>query len=125
MQPQTVYAYGLVPPPTTIQIQVPSGPGVGADADTGGVAGHLLNNFTTVDGAGYDIRTGGFIAQSIWTHEHADDTYVTSLEAFIGNDVSMVPLRAVLDEWRALGGADPATDGKSIVLRIDGYGALL
>ncbi len=124
-QPQTVYAYGTVPATTTIQVQVPSGPGVGADADTGGVAGHLLNNFTTVDGAGYDIRTGGFIAQSIWTHEHTDDTYATSLEAFIGNDVSVVPLRAVLDEWRALGGADPATDDKSIVLRIDGYGALL
>lgn len=81
--------------------------------DTGGVA-DPKNQMRIGGNIRYDLRTQGFIAESIWWHEHSTGEWRTSAESFIGNDVSIVPLRQVLDEWRALGQLDGATDGKYI-----------
>jgi len=114
--PQSYYAYGSLSSPSIPDIVVvdpPTGPTPPAQ-DTGGVANPLISPLTISDAIRCDLRTGGFITQSIWYHEHSTGVWRTSLETFIGNDTGMVPLRAVLDEWRALGELDTATDGKQI-----------
>lgn len=68
-----------------------------------------------LDGSGllYDIRTHGFITWSLIRTENTDGgLWVYNAVALIGNDVSVVPFRDVLDEWRNLGTPDAASNLK-------------
>lgn len=61
----------------------------------------------------FDIRTRGFLA---WTEIATEETdggdWTRAFQAVLGNDVSVVPFRDVLDEWRNLGTPDTASDLK-------------
>lgn len=110
--------FGTIAPGSTIRVGPGSGPQTPqADSglycsptetgDTGriGFDDHIL----------YDIRTHGFIAWSLVRTENVEGiSWVYNATALIGNDVSVVPLRDVIDEWRNLGTPDSASDLKIV-----------
>lgn len=64
----------------------------------------------------YDLRTGGFVAESLIKAEISPGVWESSLETFIGNDQGIVPLRPIIDAWRALGQLDGATNDRRILI---------
>lgn len=59
----------------------------------------------------FDLRCNGYIAWSVvHTEMETGGDWARHFVAVIGNDVSQVPLRDVLDEWRNIGTPDPSSD---------------
>lgn len=109
-------AWEEYPPGTEIRV----GPGSGlqdpqpdsdlfcSPVDTGDYVRISYGNYAL-----YDIRTHGFIAWTLLRTENTEGGLWTyNAVALIGNDVSVVPFRDVLDEWRNLSTPDPASDLK-------------
>ena len=51
----------------------------------------------------HDPRTDGFVTHRLLFHEHSPGVWKGVLEAYVGNNVSLITLKEVLEEWRTLG----------------------
>lgn len=97
----------LTPPaPGSLYIESPSPSGTREPVTTeyayfdhpGPVGGSFLMGGDVL----YDIRTGGFIARASSQNTEGATT-TNEAESWLGNDVSIVPLSQIIEEWRALG----------------------
>lgn len=62
-----------------------------------------------------DFRTGGFVANHQWTLRYSSVSFKSFVQTYIGNEHSIVPLRQIIDEWRALGSTSATTDEKVLL----------